>query len=211
MSERAIDFCLYGDMAEKYGSVHPLYVQSPADAIRIMGVNYPGFLADLAGRAELFLVVDDRPQAADSVLGGVRESVALVPVEMGAKEGWQTGLIIAGAALLAATGVGLVFGGVGGAGFMGTTGLAAYAANSLMYFGISYALSAAVAYATRNDDVKDPDATRQTLGSTFGGAINATQAGLPVPVGYGRLRVGSFQLTTSITPVDRPDLLAQGL
>lgn len=84
-------------------------------------------------------------------------------------------------------------------------------ADAMIYMGIGYALSAAVAYATRNDGVTDSDTRTQQLGSTFSGPINATQTGLPVPVGYGRLRVGSFQLSASISPIDRPDLLAQGL
>lgn len=214
MSETAVCLKLYGTMADKYGAAHELYVRSPAEALRLMSVNYPGFDQDLAAEPSLFLLVDGKPRGVDGVEGGVDQAIALVPAEAGAKDGWESALAIAGVALLVATGVGFFAGGTGVASLFGTglTGGAAALHSSLVYFGLSYALTAAVSYATRNDaigDASDPGTKR--LGATFGGPINASQPGLPVAIGYGRLRVGSFVVSQSISPQDRPDLLSQGL
>lgn len=212
MSDNAVSFKLYGAMADKYGATHDLYVGSPAEALRLMSVNYPGFDQDLAAEPSLFLLVDGSVRGVDGVEGGVDATIALVPAEAGAKDGWEAALAMAGVALLVATGVGFFAGGTGALFGTGLTGGAAALHSSLTYFGLSYALTAAVTYATRNDaigEASDPDTKR--LGATFGGPINATQPGLPVAIGYGRLRVGSFVVSQSISPQDRPDLLAQGL
>ncbi len=208
-----IELRLFGRLAELFGELHSMYVQSPSEAMRLMAVNYPGFTMALQEEPELFLVVDEQPRGLHAIEGGISKTMALVPVEEGRKEGYQTALAIAGVMFVGALTMGVAFGVAGGAGFMGvgTTGIAATITNSLLYMSIGYALSAAVAYATRNDNVTDSDTRTQQLGSTFSGPVNATQTGLPVPVGYGRLRVGSFQLSASISPIDRPDLLAQGL
>lgn len=215
MNDNGVSFQLFGTMAEKYGREHRLFVGSPAEAIRLMSVNYKGFAADLANEPDMFLMVDGMARGSAAIGGGVSDVIALVPVEMGAKEGWQTALAIAGIALLMATGVGLAAGGTGWGTLFGTGlkgGMLAFH-GGLVSFGVGYAISAAVSYATRNDgpsmDPSDPET--QKLGSVFGGPINATSPGLPVAIGYGRLRVGSFVISASISPTDRPDLLQQGL
>lgn len=213
MKGTTIELKLFGRLAELFGQTHKLFVQTPGEALRLMAVNYAGFSQALQEEPELFLIVDEQPRGIHAIESGVSGTVALVPVEEGRKEGYQTALAIAGVLFVGALTMGVAFGVSGASGFMGvgTTGFAATLTNSMLYMSIGYALSAAVAYATRNDNVTDSDTRTQQLGSTFSGPINATQTGLPVPVGYGRLRVGSFQLSASISPIDRPDLLAQGL
>lgn len=202
-----VTLTLSGALAEKYGRTHVLYGNSPADILRVMMVNHRSFAHDIAVMPDCYLLVDEKPRGAETVHAGIEHSMALVPVEEGAKQGWQTALVVAGVVLLAATGIGLAAGGFTYA----TGGFFGALAGSMVNMGIGFAISGLVAYSQRHDQNKVSDPAKQQLGSVFGGPVNTSKPGLPVPVGYGRLRIGSYVLVATLTPVDRPDLLAQGI
>jgi len=136
--------------------------------------------------------VDNSQLSADN-LGlapvGDKSVIKIVPVLAGAGEGKDPlALILIGAMIIATGGFGLVAA-AGGA----TTGLTAFAANMAM--GIGYSLIAGGITALMQEgpaDEVDPNSSNTI------GAVNTTAQGAAVPIGYGRMRVGSAVISAAI-------------
>ena len=196
---------VYGHLAEHCGqSVFEALVRVPADAIRFLLCNFPelrslmrdGYYKVAVGKYDLQLADHPEqlhyPMAAD-------DAVKIIPVVSGAG-GKGLGQILLGAALI---GVAIVSGGTGlslGAasqggvfGFTGTSALASAAGN----IGLALTLGGIAQMITPVPQLPEAPGEGQG-GFAFSGAINTSQEGIPVPVVYGEMIVGSVVLSTRL-------------
>ena len=209
---------LYGELAERYGKDWSLDINSPKEAVRALMANNPGF-AQFVGTSQ------DRGIGYKISVGGTylddpvneiynpsgRQEIKIIPVILGAKnkDGWKK--IIIGALLIWGGGALLAAGQAAG------TAAAANAAGVLT--ADTAAAGAAKAAAMRmagTAAVKigealvlggvgmlltpTPKEVEETNNYAFNGAVNTIRQGVPVPICYGQLLVGSSVISSGISP-----------
>jgi predicted phage tail protein len=198
---------VYGHLAEHCGqSVFEALVRVPADAIKFLLCNFPelrglmrdGYYKVAVGKYDLQLADHPEqlhyPMAAD-------DAVKIIPVVSGAGGRGGLGQILLGAALItAAVVLAPVAGGAGVAkGFLGATGtgfLSASASVAVGSIGLSLALGGIATLLTPVPE--QPDSGEGQGGFAFSGLQNTSQEGIPVPVVYGEMIVGSVVLSTKL-------------
>ena len=204
---------VYGHLAEHCGqSVFEALVRVPADAIKFLLCNFPelrslmrdGYYKVAVGKYDLQLA--DQPEQLHYPLADA-DVVKVIPVVSGAG-GRGMGQILLGAALIGAAilapgagMVGLSFGKTGVAtsmlaapGFAAASTAAVVAGN----IGLALTLSGIATMLTpvpRQPDFGEADPSG---GFAFSGLQNVSQEGIPVPVVYGEMIVGSVVLSTGL-------------
>ena len=189
---------VYGHLAEHCGqSVFEALVRVPADAIKFLLCNFPelrglmrdGYYKVAVGKFDLQLADHPEqlhyPMAADDV-------VKVIPVISGAG-GRGIGAALLGAALIATavfTGGSTLAFGVGG--FSGGVGISAAVGN----LGLALTLGGIAQMITPVPE--QPDIGQGQGGFAFSGIENTSQEGVPVPVVYGEMIVGSVVLSTKL-------------
>lgn len=203
---------VYGHLAEHCGqSVFEALVRTPAEAIRFLLCNFPslrGLMRDghykvAAGDFELDLA--DHPEQLHYPLGS-DDVVRVIPVITGA--GGGAGKILAGAALigLAVFSGGASLGltgfasnaivGVSSASFLATGAAAAIAGNiglALVLGGVADLITPVPRAPDYGDIDNDP---RENF--NFSGIQNVTREGVPVPIVYGEMIVGSVVVSAGL-------------
>lgn len=215
---------LYGELGEKYGKEWDLAVESPAEAIRALCANNPGFRQFMStsedrGMGYKVLVAGAPLQEAGAELHNPtgRQDIKIVPVILGAKSG--IGQVIVGAlmvyvavmtagASLAATAQATAIS-MGGTA-MGTTmtlgtqfslGMGALSGGTMMAakFGAALVLGG---IASMMAPTPSPAAGERAQNYAFNGATNTTRQGVAIPVCYGQLMVGGAVISSGIQPED---------
>jgi len=207
---------LHGELGALYGGIWELDVLTPAEAVLAINTNRPGFsqhLMDSEKQGTAYqILLGDTAVGPDS-LGfpfSARETFHIVPILAGSSaNGNATAKIVVGAVIaIASMGYGLAAYGATEGGMMGMAyggemgfgaamsqtallgmsyGTVAMLGASLMFSGISTLLS------------KSPESQTAKDGSfVFAGATNTTKQGVPVPIGYGELVVGSVVISAGI-------------
>lgn len=207
MSERIRVVRLYGVLGARFGRVHRLVVNSAAEAVHALAVQLQGFeqfFYEAKDRGMVFAVFHGRRNIGQEELGHPpgRAEIRIAPVIAGSKRsgGLQTVIGIALIAVasyfsggLAATGSGAIFGTAGGAVWTAVGAV-----------GISMALSGVTQMLTKSPtglDAQDGADNRPSY--SFGGPVNTQAQGNPVPLGYGRLIIGSAVLSAGIYAEDQ--------
>lgn len=210
---------LYGRLGKKFGRVHKFQVDNCAEGVKALCAMLPGFERELLqsksrgigyvcfyGKKNLG-VEDLRKPAPEN------SEIRIAPVLIGAKRG-GLGQIILGAIIvvaavwtggLAAGAAGAASGAAAGgaaasAGFLGVTGGYAIAAQlgvSMMLGGVIQALSPQQKLSSTRDG---PD---NGASYNFNGPVNTTAQGNVVPVGYGRMTIGSAVISAGIYTEDQ--------
>jgi predicted phage tail protein len=190
MSETLRTVRLYGAAGNKYGRVHRLAVSSPREAIRALCVMVPGFekflmnakdngltFAVFMGRRNLDEKELEYPVGADEI--------RIAPVLVGSKHAglFQT---ILGAALVV---VGVL--------------TSAYGGGSLIGLGASLALGGVVQMLSPQTSGLAGTGPDNGTSYYFNGAVNSSAQGEPVPLVYGRMRVGSKVISAGIYAQDQ--------
>lgn len=178
---------LYGPLAARFGRVHRLAVDSIAEALRALAANFPGFEQALRDHPHGFhLLAGREDRAAAERLDhpvGMAEQIRIVPATAASKGGLlQT---ILGAVLLVAAFV------IPGAQFLASVGL------GLILGGVAQMLTPTPKYETGSDEER-----KQSY--AFSGPVNTSTQGTAVPVGYGRMIVGSAVLSMGISVEELP-------
>lgn len=178
---------LYGSLRKRFGKRWDLDIQSPAEAIRALSVLCPGFRRHLLEYAHpgYHILTDDRDIGAPENLhlGGAK-TIKIIPVVQGAKNAIWT--IITGIALIAIS----YFTAGTATPWLATLGSAAGSIGIAMVLGgISQLLFKPPSQGIRDDS--------GTPSYAFTGPVNTAAQGHPVPVCYGRLRVGSAVISAS--------------
>lgn len=183
---------LYGALGERFGRVWRFDVKSPAEAVRALCSQLPGFRQYLhANRASGYRVLCDTAARDERslALGTDANTIRIVPVVQGAGKG--LGGIIIGAALIWASN-----GTYGWGEAMGATLSSAVSSIgfSMVIGGVSQALTKAPS--TSSESVERPE---NKPSYAFDGAVNTAAQGNPVPVCYGMLIVGSQVVSAGLT------------
>lgn len=196
---------LNGELGKRFGRVHRLDVGTPAEAIRALCANNPGFREHLVSSGERGVayrcVVDRDLIDEERVSHPMSRNFSITPVIHGAG---KVGSIILGVALITAA-VALSGGfaaiGAGGAGFGATMGA------SVGFLGFTYANVAMIGLAITLGGISQLLAPTPKAGASadktdngyFDGPVNVTAQGGCVPLGYGRAIVGSMVISAGVT------------
>lgn len=178
---------LYGPMRSRFGREYELNVSSPAEAIRALCAQVPGFkqyLAEAKQRGLAFaLFIGKRNINEDGLHDPVgSDEVRIAPVIEGSKRGGFLQVVL-GAVLVAASFI---------------PGL-----QTLMPLGISMALGGvAQMLSPQPKGLGAKDDPNNQPSYSMNGTINTQAQGNPVPLAYGRVKVGSAIISGSITPED---------
>lgn len=186
---------LLGELGKRYGRRHQLDVKSPAEAVRALCANFKDFAAFVSSSTERnigYRVLNMREEVGEDELHNpAGQRIAIVPVVVGA--GGALGKILLGAALIfAATFNPFIF--LGGSALLtGVVGQIAFGVGvSLALNGVSQLLAP-----TKKDEEK-----KEENSYVFNGAVNTTTQGQPVPLGYGRMIVGSAIISAGVNVED---------
>ena len=223
---------LRGELGKQFGRIHKFDLTTPAEAIRALCANFEGFQQALvtAGERGIGYIVQVGKAAIDEVdeihnPTGQDEEISITPVLAGA--GGGVGKILTGVALVAAA---IVLGplgggflglgaGVGGGGAVGVGFLTAGASSAIGFIGASLILSGTAQLLSpqpadlpgltgatggrRNSfDPVNNDPADNRSSYIYNGAVNLTAQGNPVPICYGRMRVGSVVVSAGVSTTD---------
>lgn len=177
---------LYGPLGARFGRVHRMAVLSTAEAVRALCRMVPGFekyMMNARDSGLTFAVFNGRRNLVQDDLQAPvgSEDIRIAPILIGAKSGglFQT---ILGAALVVAgvltSNPGLVLTGAG-----------------MALGGVMQMLSPQTSTSSNTSS--------STASYYFSGAVNSTAQGDPVPLAYGRFRVGSKVASAGIYSEDQ--------
>ena len=78
---------LYGYLKEKYGEEYLLAVDSPAEAVRALGIELPGFKA-LVRKGEFHVLIGDKKidETELTITAGTIDTIHFVPLAVGSKD-----------------------------------------------------------------------------------------------------------------------------
>lgn len=192
-----------GGYLKKFGS-HKFFVNTPAEAIKAMLIQVKGF--DEAFRAAgkrgvQFSVITDKRNIAnpEELCMGKPKVVRLIPKYAGSKNSGMTFLAVA--AIIAITVFTAGAGGYGaGAWFAAGSASASIATSiaiSLAIGGITQMLS------PQPDGLSTVADVENKASYAFGGPVNTTAQGNPVPVFYGYREVGGAVISATIVSEDQ--------
>ncbi|HCR1107408.1 TPA: tail assembly protein [Klebsiella aerogenes] len=180
---------LYGRLGALFGRVHRLVIDSPAEAIRALCATVPGFemyLQTANQRGMRFTVFKGRENVSrDELAHGCGGSeIRIAPVLAGSKRGGMFQMIL-GAVLIVAS--------------IWMPGLSIAASNLMFSAGAAMSIGGVVqmlapqmpGLASRQDADNKPS-------YAFGGPVNTTAMGNPVPVGYGLRERGGAIVSAGI-------------
>ena len=217
---------LRGELGKKFGRFHEFDLNTPAEAIRALSANFEDFQRELCEAGErgigyMVQIGKDAMQSLDHIdhPTGSAEAISITPVLQGAGGG-GVGQIFAGIGLIAAA---ILLGPIGaGAGALFTAGSGVataigYVGAALVLGGTAQLLSPTMStdspgafgstsptrarsrdsFAPENNEVAD---NRSSY--IFNGAVNLTAQGNPVPLCYGRMRVGSVVISAGLSVED---------
>lgn len=190
---------LYGELGRRFGREHNLSVRSASEAIQAMCINFPDFKKFLSTAHKsgvgfkVFVGKSSLKKAEDSLLpSGDSDTIRIAPAVFGSGAVTRiivgTALIVGGAFL---TGVSLG-GGITLGGVMIQTGAA------LVLGGVAELIAGSP---KTGSDQSGLDINGQSF--IFSGPENVTRQGGAVPVGYGRVMVGSTVISAGIENEDQ--------
>lgn len=186
---------LYGKLGAKFGRVFRMAVNSPAEAVRALCIQLPGFeqyLMTAKDRNEGYAVFIGKRNLAEDELQtpASREDIRIAPVILGAKSGWAT--VILGAALIA-SGMWVA---------TMTFANAAAIGGAISGIGVSMAIGGVTQLLTGRQGVGDRESPDNQPSHAFNGAVNTQAQGHPVPLLYGELICGSAVISAGIQVED---------
>jgi predicted phage tail protein len=202
---------VYGALRKRLGQCRFEFdVNTPAQAIKALCVNFPGldkWLIDSEQDGVGYRVAVSKEKITEQDVSPLlmpfseREVFSITPVVAGAGRG--TGQILAGVALITAAIVfapaGAGFLGLGAGATAGTFTLGAAASSAIGSIGLSLTLSGIATSISPQPGLDSTlDESVQLESFTFSNVVNTQRQGMPVPIAYGRLFVGSAVLSSGL-------------
>lgn len=187
---------LLGELGKRYGRNHLLDVKSPAEAVRALCVNFKDFAAFVSASSDRnvgYRVLNMRDDVGEHELHNpASRRITIAPVVAGA--GGKIGQILLGATLIAAA---ILVPGLAAVTLFGTTTLAS------VTFGVGLSLALGGVAQMLAPQLKSTGPQEEHQPSyVFNGAVNTSAQGQPVPIGYGRMIVGSAVISAGISVED---------
>lgn len=193
MAMHKVTVVLLGELGRRFGRRHQLAVSSAAEAIRAMCANFPQFERELVSSGERGIGY--------RVLAG-REALSLERLH---EPTGQQNIVIAPMISGAGGGIGQIFMGIAIIAIswwnpMGWAAAGSFLSQSTLYsVGTAMILGGVAQMISPIPKASDPSERPENKPSySFNGAVNTTAQGHPVPVGYGRLIVGSAVISAGI-------------
>jgi predicted phage tail protein len=188
---------LYGELAKRFGKEHHFAVRSVSEAVQAMCVNFSGF-RELFRDAhkygigfKVFVGRSSLKQESDATLpSGDTETIRIAPALFGS-----------GGVVKIIVGAVLIVGGILVTGLSG--GTAASIGSAMIKVGIGLTLTGVYQLLSPTPNVPGFDAGNNSESFMFSGPENVTQQGGAVPVGYGRMMVGSTVISAGIEDSDQ--------
>jgi predicted phage tail protein len=185
---------LLGELGKKFGKSFDFDVRNPAEAVKALCANFPEFkqhLVDSEKRGIAYKVlVGKEAKSVDELHNpSGKQSIKFVPILQGA--GGGTLNVILGAVLIAASFIPFL----------------APISPYLMSAGIAMVIGGVVQMLTPMPNLNADTSNNQPDNKpsyAFNGAVNTTAQGYPVPVGYGRMIVGSAVISAGIVAEELP-------
>jgi predicted phage tail protein len=185
---------LLGELGKKFGKSFDFDVRNPAEAVKALCANFPEFkqhLVDSEKRGIAYKVlVGKEAKSVDELHNpSGKDSIKFVPILQGA--GGGTLNVILGAVLIAASFIPFL----------------APISPYLMSAGIAMVIGGVVQMLTPMPNLNADTSNNQPDNKpsyAFNGAVNTTAQGYPVPVGYGRMIVGSAVISAGIVAEELP-------
>lgn len=209
---------VYGALRKRLGQCRFEFdVTTPAQAIKALCVNFPGldkWLIDSEQDGVSYRVAVSKEKATEGNVApllmpfGTTEVFSITPVIAGAGGGF--GRTLFGAALIGLSFVsfgatGLFAGGTGlgtsATGLIGASGIyaaGAYGSAALGLIGASLVLSGVAQMISPQPDFGSFDESAQLESFFFSNVVNTSKQGLPVPIAYGRVVVGSAVISSGL-------------
>lgn len=196
---------LHGSLGKEFGEFFELQVESCTEAIRLLEANFPNKFANKVREGEFHVIrgsmEDGKFLSEDTVQMNLgKADLHIVPVVAGSKSGAMK--VITGIALIALS---FAMPGIGFAALMagasaGTAGAIAASGSVIMSLGISMALSGVASMlAPKVKNYGDRETPDERASFISNGPVNASEQGGPVPIVYGRIRVGSVVIASSVS------------
>ena len=203
MKEIMTQIELSGILGKTFGNVHRRLISTTHEATRALAATIPGF--------EKFMISSQRRGLTYAVFKGKKnigiddlgfpvtgEVIRVVPVVMGSKRGGllQTilGVALVTVAAIATSGAALGF---GGAAFAGGWGAVAAMGVSMTLGGVIQLLSPQTTGLAKTQSADNKPSY------AFGGVTNTTAQGYPVPLLYGKRRIGGAIISAGIYVEDQ--------
>ncbi|HED3891101.1 tail assembly protein [Morganella morganii] len=191
---------LGGVLGKTFGKTHQRLISTTSEAIRALCCTITGFeqfLNTSKSRGLTFAVFRGKKNIGEDDLGFpvTGDVIRIVPVVIGSKRGglFQTifGAVLVAAAVFMSGGIGAAFAAGGMTGFMATTGAA------MMLGGIIQMLS------PQPNGIAMKDQGENKPSYAFGAPTNTVSQGYPVPIGYGKRRIGGAVISAGIYVEDQ--------
>ncbi|HGH5990244.1 tail assembly protein [Morganella morganii] len=191
---------LGGVLGKTFGKTHQRLVSTTSEAVRALCCTIPGFeqfLNTSKSRGLTFAVFRGKKNIGEDDLGFpvTGDVIRIIPVVIGSKRGglFQTifGAVLVAAAVFMSGGIGAAFAAGGMTGFMATTGAA------MMLGGIIQMLS------PQPNGIAMKDQGENKPSYAFGAPTNTVSQGYPVPIGYGKRRIGGAVISAGIYVEDQ--------
>lgn len=188
---------LYGDLADRFGDEYRLDVLTPGEAIGALCVQLPGFEQAIyegefrCFRGEIAEGHDCDEGLLRLRLGSVKD-FHVVPAAVGGKSG--LGKILIGLVLLAAVFINPAF--LALAPVIGGTSLAVGAV--IAGVGGLMILGGVAQLISPHPKASNTTGQDQKQGFNFNGPVNTSEAGVPCPLVFGRVRAGSVVVSAGI-------------
>lgn len=193
---------LYGDLAEKYGPIHVFDIETPAEAGKALAVNFPGFVPDVAHRHFRVVRGDltkgmEHDESQLRLRMGKETDLHIVPAVAGAGRNGGILKVVLGIALVATSIFTAGVSGLGATAF--SIGGMGVSWGNIAMFGASMLLKGIVQLASPQP--KSNYKERETAANPsflFNGPVNTMEQGGPVPLVYGRIRMGGHVISSSL-------------
>lgn len=182
-----VNVILEGNLGKKVGKEWKLNVRTAVEAIKAIQANCDGFLAEIAERKNKYIFVIDGTPYYDwaALYTKIKKTLKLIPV------------LVGGAVIIPALAYTVVA-------ISTALTISTFAATLILIAGIAlvaYGVYSLVTYLMTPDKPGDPS-DYATSSFIFGGAENVESQGGAIPVGYGRMLLGSKIITANDTSVD---------
>ncbi|MES1953521.1 tail assembly protein [Salinisphaera hydrothermalis] len=181
------DIYLHNRLAKEYGDHYRLDVETPREAVWALSMQLPGFRESIEAGSWHVLrgpldAENDLDLEGTALTFGRTQEMHLIADGQGAGKGiFET---IAGVALIAVGAATWEFGGE----------YLAYAGGAMLAGGVTQMLSKTPS----TGDYSSRESAAQRPSFIFNGATNTSTQGLPVPLIYGRMRVGSVVVSAGL-------------
>jgi|TARA_R100000458_G_scaffold1980_1_gene1672 predicted phage tail protein len=201
---------VYGALRKRLGQCRFEFdVSTPAQAIKALCVNFPGldkWLIDSEKDGVGYRVAVSKEKVTEENVAPLlmpfsdREVFSITPVVAGAGGGF--GRILLGAVLIAVAianpAVGFGLGGASGFGAAAGAGFGASLAAAAGTLGIGLVLSGVAQLLSPQPELQDLDESVRLESFSFSNVVNTARQGLPVPIAYGRVFVGSAVISSGL-------------